>query len=112
MHHNAIEGCQKCTISGQRIKNRMSFHRTGCEKRSDLEFRNRQIPAHHREYSILEQLPIDMVDDFVTSDDLHLLHLGLMKKCLLMWRDGENNFAYKWSRNDIIKLNETLRNIC
>lgn len=89
----------------------MSFHRIGCQKRTDFDFRNRTISAHHREYSILEALPINMVDDFVTSDDLHLLHLGIMKKCLLMWKDGENNFAYKWRENEITNLNEMLRNI-
>lgn len=51
-----------------------------CQKRTNLGFRNRSILNHHREYSLLEQLPIDMVDDFVTSDDLDLLHLGIMKK--------------------------------
>lgn len=89
----------------------MSFHRTGCQLRTNSDFRNRKIPAHHREFSILEELPIDMVNDFITSDDLHLLHLGLMKKCLLMWKDGENNFSHKWKDRDIKKINEKLRRI-
>lgn len=60
---------------------------------------------------MLEHLPIDMVEDFVTSDDLHLLHLGIMKKCLLMWRDGVNNFEFKWTDDDVASMNEMLRNI-
>lgn len=93
------------------MRNRMSFHRTGCQNRTDSDFRNRSIPSHHREFSILEELPIDMIKDFVTSDDLHLIHLGIMKKCLLMWKEGENNFSYKWKDRDIVKLNEMLKNI-
>lgn len=89
----------------------MSFPHTDCAERTDTDFRNRSIPQHHKEISILEELPINMVDDFVTSDDLHLLHLGVMKKCLLMWRDGVNNFERKWNPSDITKLNELLKNI-
>lgn len=111
VHHNAFEGCQKCTISGQRINRRTCFPRVGCPKRTDLEFRNRAIPAHHREYSIIEELPIDMVDDFVTSEDLHLLHLGIMKKLLLMWKDGDNNFQHKWHDDEIPIINQVLREI-
>lgn len=86
----------------------MSFPRIDCEKRTDLTFRNRCVPAHHREYSIIEELPIDMVDDFIISDALHLLHLGLMKKCLTVWKDGSTNFTYKWTNNNVSELNRFL----
>lgn len=89
----------------------MCFPSTGCPERTDVDFRARSIPKHHKEKSILENLPINMIDDFVTSDDLHLLHLGIMKKCLLMWREGANNFKQKWRDCDIIKLNKLLKNI-
>lgn len=88
----------------------MSFPATDCELRTDLTFRNRSIPAHHREYSIIEELPIDMITDFVVSDSLHLLHLGVMKKCLLLWLHGSQKFEYKWSQNDIANLNILLKN--
>lgn len=110
-HHNSHEGCQKCNTTGVYCKksHRMSFPRIDCEKRTDFAFRNRLVPAHHREYSIIEELPIDMVDDFVTSDSLHLLHLGLMKKCLDIWKNGSKNFNYKWTDNNITELNRLLR---
>lgn len=111
MHHNAVEGCQKCTTSGERKNNRTCFPRINCTKRTNVEFRNRAIPAHHREYSILERIPIDMIDDFVVADDLHLFHLGLMKKCILMWKEGRTKSAHKWTDTDIRKLNEMLKNI-
>lgn len=111
VNHNAVEGCQKCTVTGEYMNNRMSFPRINCPKRTDLEFRNRAIPAHHREYSMLEELPINMIDDFVTSDDLHLLHLGIMKKCLIIWKEGKHNFEYKWKDNDIANINRMLQRI-
>lgn len=110
-HHNAYEGCQKCTTRGVYCKksHRMSFPRINCENRTDYAFRIRSVPDHHREYSIIEELPIDMVDDFVTSDSLHLLHLGLMKKCLEIWTDGSKSFKHKWTGENITELNESLR---
>lgn len=109
--HNAVEGCQKCTVSGQRINNRTCFPRTDCPKRTNSDFRNRVIAAHHKEYSLLENLPIDMIDDFIIADELHLLHLGLMKKCILMWKDGRNNYALRWTDTEVTKLNEMIKSI-
>lgn len=58
----------------------MSFVHDGCELRTDQSFRQRTYPNHHKEWSMIERLPIDMIHDFVTSDPLHLLELGVMKK--------------------------------
>lgn len=66
---------------------------------------------HHREDSNLEMLPIDMVDDFIVAKDLHLLHLGIMKKMILIWKEGRCNFQYKWVDSHIANLNEMLKNI-
>lgn len=107
MHHNSFEGCQKCNTTGKRYlgSNRTSFPRINCEKRTDHAFRHRLVPNHHREYSIIEELPIDLVDDFVTSDSLHLFHLGIMKKCLDIWKNGSKYFKYKWTDDNIAELN-------
>lgn len=86
----------------------MSFPQINVPLRTDASFRARCIPAHHREDSPLEQLPINMIDDFVTSDSLHLFHLGIMKKLLLIWMGQKDNFEYKWSCADINKMNELL----
>lgn len=50
------------------------------ELRTNDQFRNRSQVEHHRELSALELLPIDMVRDFITSDSLHLLDLGVVKR--------------------------------
>lgn len=88
----------------------MSFPRINAEKRTDVSFRNRTNPEHHRENTILEELPINMVDAFVTSDSLHLFQLGIMKKCILVWMGESENFEFKWSRNDIATVNKLLAN--
>lgn len=87
--HNALEGCQKCLVTGDYRNSRMSFPRYDFDKRTDEQFGMREIPAHHRETSLIEKLQIDMIKDFVIADELHLIHLGLMKRCLSMWKGGE-----------------------
>lgn len=52
-----------------------------------------------------------MINDFVVAEDLHLLHLGIMKKLLLIWKDGLSNFEFKWNNDDIKNLNEMLKRI-
>lgn len=50
------------------------------ELRTDEHFRSRYQPQHHLGYSVLEKLQIDMIRAFPTSDSLHLLDLGIMKR--------------------------------
>lgn len=65
----------------------MSFHRVATtederknELRTDEQFRGRYQPSHHHERSILEELPINMIQAFPVSDALHLLDLGITKR--------------------------------
>lgn len=78
-------GCQKCMIKGKMVEKRMCFPSTDAEPRTDANFRqpDENIDAeklHIKEYSILQELPIDMVKSFIVADSLHLLELGNMKK--------------------------------
>lgn len=75
VNFNHKNGCQRCDITGTFFNHarRMSFPHIGTS-RTDRSFRERLQPEHHKEYSILEELPIDMVKDIPTSDALHLLH--------------------------------------
>lgn len=50
------------------------------ELRTDANFRDQYQPEHHHIHSILEELPIDMIKSFPTSDALHLFDLGIMKR--------------------------------
>lgn len=86
----------------------MCFPYTDCPLRTDQTFRERHEPRHHREYSVLEELPIDMIKDFVTSDALHLLELGVMRRLLNIWKNGSTHFDEKWTKSDILKLNDLL----
>lgn len=86
----------------------MSYVQIDCELRTDFSFRNRDNPEHHHTYSMLEDLPIDMIDDFVICDPLHLLELGIMKRLMRTWIDGKLTRDLKLSNNDRVRLDNAL----
>lgn len=47
---------------------------------SDQRFRERYQPEHHTQSSILEDFPIDMIQQFPIADSLHLIELGVMER--------------------------------
>lgn len=110
VNHNHKYGCQKCATRGIYFKKtfRMSFPHIDDVQRTDESFRERFQEEHHQQYSILEELPgLDMIKDFITSDSLHLLDLGLMKKTLTIWIT-DTKFEYKFSNADLNAINEKL----
>lgn len=102
---NAFHGCLKCTVVGERQNDLHInvFPTTAAPKRTYLEFRNKAYGAHHQVYKVLEngkskkvyvetpllRLPLDIVEDVIVSDSLHLLHLGITKKLLSIYKDGQ-----------------------
>lgn len=112
---NAYHGCQKCTVRGQRFEQfkTMSFPRTNAQKRSNESFRARtQIEHHHDSRSLIEFInEVDMIKDFPTSDPLHLLDLGVMRKCLIRWKDGTKSYKDHFKEADCNKINSLLRKI-
>lgn len=87
----------------------MSYPQIGCPKRTDKSFRNRLQPEHHKIQSIIEELnEIDMIVDFPTSDPLHLLELGLMKRCLFRWNYGTKTYRNHFNKNELKNLNQLL----
>lgn len=89
----------------------MSFPRTDMPLRTDDSFRNRLDPDHHKAKSAIEDLPIDLVNDFTIADALHLLDLGVMKRCLLGWTSGSFNFQTKWPAREIHDVSRKLMEI-
>lgn len=88
----------------------MSFPRSDYPLRTDQSFRCRNDSDHHKESTPIENLPIDIVQDFIVADSLHLLDLGVMKKCLTGWVYGSFNFRTKskWCAQQIEDLSKDL----
>uniref|UniRef100_A0A1B0DG27 Uncharacterized protein n=1 Tax=Phlebotomus papatasi TaxID=29031 RepID=A0A1B0DG27_PHLPP len=82
--YNHTQGCTKCTVTGEYYAegHHMSYPNIDALRRTDTTFRPRADPEHHKELTPLENLPINMIDQFPIADSLHLLDLGIMRRCL------------------------------
>ncbi|XP_063375801.1 uncharacterized protein LOC134663368 [Cydia fagiglandana] len=108
---NGKNGCLKCTVLGEysHRSHTVIFTRVGCPKRNNEDFRLKKYGLHHKSDSPLLQLPIDMVEDFPVSDSLHLIDLGIMKRLLTGWRDGNfGTYVTKWRARDIETVSQFL----
>lgn len=83
--HSGYSSCMKCTARGLSLDHCLVFPMTTAPKRTDADFRMRMDPAHHNGTSILESIEeIDMVAGFAI-DEMHIVHLGVMKKLIQNW---------------------------
>lgn len=132
MNFNNQHGCHKCCVVGEwsRILHFNIFPRFDCEKRTDAEFRSRvkDYDKHfnfYEEYYVIDdcqkkvKVPIetpllriasiDMVQDIVISDSLHLLHLGVLKTLLTLYKDGSNyDNGVRWSKDALSTMSRLL----
>lgn len=109
---NGQNGCLKCTTVGEYsyVSHCNVFPRINCPKRTNEGFREKIYDLHHKHYSPLEELPIDMVEDFPIGDSLHLLDLGIMKRCLFGWRDGHfGTYRTKWCARESENISKFLK---
>lgn len=111
VNFNAKHGCLKCTTIGEysHASHTVYFSRSGCPERTDEGFRNRIYERHHKIDSPLEELQIDMVRDIPVGDSLHLIDLGVMKRFLVGWKEGNfGNYSTKWCARDIQQISDYL----
>lgn len=96
---NAYFGCDVCTIEGDYIHHRMAFLDFDAPLRNDADFRARIYDDYHHCESVLEMLPIDMIDMF-PLDYLHCVLLGVMLWILKFFRETPMTL----SANDYIEI--------
>ncbi|EAT45714.1 AAEL003021-PA [Aedes aegypti] len=96
---NGKYGCLKCTTKGRysMLTRTMTYPELTAPLRTDEKFRSMEYSNHRRGQTPLMQLPIDMIQDIIVGDSLHLLELGVMKKLLTGWRTGSMTLKAKWS---------------
>lgn len=86
--HNGYSSCGKCDIKGEYLDNRVTFPPGNYNLRNNENFRSKLDTAHHNQASIIELLPIDLVED-VPVDFMHLVCLGVTRKLLFLWVKGK-----------------------
>lgn len=102
----------KCTTVGEysHTSHTVAFSAKEAPPRTDENFRAKSYGLHHKTDSPLLQLPIDMIEDFPVADSLHLIDLGIMKRLLVGWRDGNfGTYVTKLCARDIEILDTFLK---
>lgn len=110
---NGKHGCHKCTTVGEysHITHTVTFSESLCPERTNEGFRNKIYGLHHKNDSPLLNIPIDMVNQFIVADSLHLIDLGVMKRLLIGWRDGNfGKYITKMRASDIVLVSNFLCN--
>lgn len=83
--HAGYSCCMRCNQKGQRLDSCLVFPLTKSALRTDYDFRSRIDPTHHIETSIIENIPnLDMIKSFAI-DNMHIVHLGVVKKLVNFW---------------------------
>lgn len=101
--HSGYFGCSKCICEGDYVERRVIFLDSTCSLRTNESFRQKQQPEHHHGSSVLENLDVDMVDQF-PLDYMHLVLLGVTKRILCLWFRG--NKAVRLTKSKLEQLEE------
>lgn len=86
----------------------MSFPDINATRRTDASFRNRTQEGHHKCYSKMEDLDIDMTISFPVSDLLHLIDSGVVKNSMIRWICGAKGYKNKWPKSRVDAVSDIL----
>lgn len=86
----------------------MSFPDIDAARRTDASFRNRTQEGHHKCYSKMEDLGIDMIISFPVSDLLHLIDSGVVKNSMIRWICGAKGYKNKWPKSRVDAVSDIL----
>lgn len=95
--HSGYHSCSKCMIKGKYIIGRTCFpfdlDKNNCIQhnslRTDIEFRNNiYSTTYQKSNSILNNIPNLGLVSNVVLDYMHLICLGVMKKLIILWKEG------------------------
>lgn len=106
-HINGYYGCDYCLAEGDCIDHRMAFLNHGAPLRTDKECRDRTYDDYHKKESVLELLPIDMVDHF-PPDYLHCALLRIVD-WILGYLRATSKILSSADYSEIAKRIETFR---
>lgn len=108
--HGGYSSCSKCKQKGIYENNRMTFPEIECELRTDEELINRLDEEHQpeNENTILLQIPnFGLVSSF-PLDYMHLVCVGVVKKIILFWVNGQ---PQKLNKQSVQNLSTRLINL-
>ncbi|KAJ8046375.1 hypothetical protein HOLleu_05025 [Holothuria leucospilota] len=106
--HTGYNACERCKQSGVYKQNRMTYPECSAEKRTDSSFRAMSDDDHHLRQSPLCDLKLNLVSSF-PLDYMHLVCLGVVRRIILLWKEGPLNV--RLSGNVINSISQRLTNL-
>ena len=103
---NGTYGCDFCEIKGQ-FDGTMLFLEKG-NPRTNESFRLQTNSRHHKTESPFLRLNIDMIKQF-PLDPMHGIDLGVVKRLLLLWKEGP--LPFRLSSTQVKTMNLFIKNI-
>lgn len=87
--HGAHHGCERCTVIGVKLKGE-TFNREDAPRRTDASLLDTKEKEHRKGPSPLSTINVKLVTHFVL-DYMHLVLLGVTRRLLYLWVEGEKN---------------------
>ena len=107
--HNSLHGCEHCLAVGVSVDRRTTFVSSDCfnaQRRTNADFCNlKYLGAHQIGPTPLSNLTDKCVDMF-SLDYMHLVCLGVVRKMLNYWKNGDK--LVKLSSRQILEISEQL----
>ena len=87
MGHGAHHGCERCTVVGAKLHGE-TFNQEDAPRRTDASLLDKKETLHRKGPSPLSEINVNLVTHFVL-DYMHLVLLGVTRKLLYLWLEGE-----------------------
>ena len=91
--HSGYSSCERCEAIGEYHGGHVCLPHTSAALRTDFAFVAQSDVYHHTGVSLLSEIGVKMVSDFIL-DYMHLVCLGVMRRLMLWWRGVRRYIAY------------------
>ncbi|XP_036142932.1 uncharacterized protein LOC118645614 [Monomorium pharaonis] len=103
--HSGYFSCTKCKIEGEYRNRRICFADMNSAKRTNNDFLNETDENYHLGFTNLKYIPQLHFIENIPFDYMHLLCLGIMRKCLYMWTTDDLKFRLQHYKCQMLSNN-------
>jgi hypothetical protein len=107
--HTGFHGCGKCNTDGEYYERRVVFPELSSALRTDESFRAKSDEEHHTGDTILQKLPVNLIDQF-PYEYMHLVCLGVVRKLIKLWLRGDFR-VFRLPSQEVEQLSNKLQNL-
>ena len=108
--HGGKHGCERCKVKGKKLRG-MTFNDENAERRTNASLLDSTEIKHRRGASPLAEAGVKLVTHFVL-DYMHLVLLGVTRKLMYLWLEGEKKVEKKTYRIKPSSAKQISFNLC